>query len=150
MRNTLSVILSLLSVVALFIQSSIAEDLTQSNLPESAIARLGKGAIAEISYSPHGTRLAVAGGIGIWLYDAATGAEIALLTGHTRFATSVAFSPDERTLASGSGDTTIRLWNARTGVHLRTLEGHTNSVTSVTFSPDGSILASGSVDSSLR
>ncbi len=62
----------------------------------------------------------------------------------------VAFSPDEQTLASGSFDNTIRLWNAITGEHIRKLEGHTDTVRSVAFSPDGQTLASGSDDNTIK
>ena len=65
MKNETLFKLSLLLVVVLFVQSSIAQDFAQSNLPETAKARLGKGTIFDIAYSPDGTRLAVAGGIGI-------------------------------------------------------------------------------------
>ena len=58
-------------------------------------------------------------------------------TGHTESVNSVAFSPDGKTIASGSSDNTIKLWNAETGQQLNTLKGHTDLVESVAFSPDG-------------
>jgi WD40 repeat protein len=67
---------------------------------------------------------------------------------------SVAYSPDGKRLASGSGtyDATkrawvsgeVKLWDAQTGQEMRTLEGHTAQVVSLAFSPDGKRLASGS------
>ena len=56
------------------------------------------------------------------------------------------FSPDGRTVASGSRDKTVRLLDAVTGEHLHTLTGHTGWVEGLAFSPDGSVLASGSDD----
>ena len=142
--------LSLLMLFALFSLNANPQDYTQWGLPDGAIARLDKGEISEIAYSPDGARLAVASSIGIWLYDTATYQEVALLTGHTDWVWSVAFSPDGGTLASGSGDGTVRLWDALTGAHLRILEGHTDWVRSVAFSPDGGTLASGSGDGTVR
>ena len=59
------------------------------------------------------------------------------LTGHKSTVYSVAYSPDGRTLASGSYDNTIKLWDVATGQLLCTLTGHTDFVYSVAFSPDG-------------
>jgi len=72
------------------------------------------------------------------------------LKGHTSHVGSVAFSPDGRTLASGSEDNTIKLWNVATGKNTATLKGHTDIVWSVSFSPDGKTLASGSSNNTVK
>ena len=73
------------------------------------------------------------------------------MEGHTETVISLSFSPDGRTLASGSHDNTIRLWDVATGAARgKPLAGHTDSVSSVAFSPDGKTLASGSDDKTIR
>jgi WD40 repeat protein len=73
------------------------------------------------------------------------------LKGHMAFVSSVAYSPDGKTLASGSADTTIKLWDVATGKEQATLKGHTdNTVTSVAYSPDGKTLASGSWETTIK
>lgn len=140
----------ILLAAVVFVQEGAAQDHTRWNLPEGALARLGKGNITSVVYSPDGSLLAVSGSIGVWLYDAHAGAEVALLTGHTSSVTSVAFSPDGRTLASGSWDRTVRLWDVASGGEKAVLEGHTSAVYSVSFSPGGRTLASGGSDITVR
>src|SRR5262249_40117381 len=72
------------------------------------------------------------------------------LTGHTSYVWSVAFSPDGKTLVSGSEDKTLILWDVATRQPLgQPLTGHTSYVRSVAFSPDGKTLVSGSGDKTL-
>ena len=70
--------------------------------------------------------------------------------GHTNSIYSVNFSPDGKTIASGSYDQTIRLWDTSGQPIGQPLKGHTKSVNSVAFSPDGKTIISGSTDRTLR
>ena len=147
---------TLLSTLLLFtlsffiiISHTAAEDLTTFSLPEGAVARLGKGWISEIQYSPDGSLIAAASTVGIWFYDAETGAEQALLTGHTQPVRSISFNSEGTVLVSGSEDNTVRLWDVDTRSLKATLVGHTGDVKSVDFRPDGTMVASGSKDNSV-
>ena len=65
--------------------------------------------------------------------------------------TSLAFSPDGKTLMSGSLDKTIRLWDTSTRNAIgEPLRGHEESIGSIAFSPDGKTLASASGDKTIR
>jgi hypothetical protein len=112
------------------------------------LRRLGRGYINHIQYSPDGRTLAVASSIGIWLYDAQNFERAPRLIGENTSASSVAWSPDGRFLASGG--ITVRIWEAATGQLAQTLAGHTGWVRSVAWSPDGRFLASGSQDNTVR
>ena len=83
------------------------------------------------------------------LWDPATGAELAALSGHTGPVIAVAFSPDGW-LASAGDDGTVRLWDPATGTEQASLSGHTGQVIAVAFSPDGRRLASADDDGTVR
>jgi WD40 repeat protein len=63
---------------------------------------------------------------------------------HGSYISRVAFSPDGKTLASGSPDGQVLLWQVATGKQIRRLKGHGGSISAVVFSPDGTMVASSS------
>ena len=80
-----------------------------------------------------------------WVSTVADAYESRSLSGHTSDVRSVVYSPDGRTLASGSVDGTLRLWNVATGAVSKTLKTE-QSVLAVSYAPDGQTLATGHVD----
>lgn len=114
----------------------------QWQLPEGATLRLGKGHIRDIKFVPDGTQFVVVTSIGIWLYDAHTGVEIARLNEKARNIKTVAFSPDGKTLTSSDYTGDIQTWDIPTAKLRATFRGPeriTNAVAAV--STDGITLA---------
>ena len=83
------------------------------------------------------------------LFDVKSGREVRTLFGRAHSISSVSFSPNGRTLASGSTDGKIKLWDLESGRELRSLTGDNESVFSVSFSPDGRTVA-GSVGDTIK
>jgi len=114
--------------------------------------------VTALAVSPDGRTLAVAGEADhiTRLWDVQTGRDLQTFQGHTGEVQSVAFSPDGKSLLSGSGeygetrDYSARLWDVATGKELRRFEGHTSELTSVAFSPDGLYALTGSGDDTAR
>ncbi|MBF2051360.1 MAG: PD40 domain-containing protein [Elainella sp. C42_A2020_010] len=72
------------------------------------------------------------------------------IQGHNGAVTSLSFSPDGESIASGGADNTIKLWQLD-GEFIQTLEGHTEAITSLRFNPkDDQTLVSGSNDKTVR
>jgi WD40 repeat protein len=124
-----------------------------------------EGKILAMALSPDGRWLAVGGYFGkrtgshgcvslecgqIRLYNFASGKLVALLKGHTRVILSLAFSPDNRYLVSGSKNSNAILWDIKRKRRLHTLTGHTDPIYAVAFTPDSKRVVTGSDDHSLR
>ncbi|BBC25599.1 hypothetical protein [Pseudanabaena sp. ABRG5-3] len=71
------------------------------------------------------------------------------LLSHSDVVRSVAFSPDGKTIATGSGDNTVKLWNLE-GKEIQTFKGHSDVVRNVGFSPDGKTIATASEDKTVK
>jgi WD40 repeat protein len=64
---------------------------------------------------------------------------------------SVAFSPDDKRIVTGSLNGTARLWDAKTGGPIsEPLMGHTGSIESVAFSHNGKRVVTASADKTAR
>ncbi|GHJ03916.1 hypothetical protein TPA0906_57810 [Streptomyces olivaceus] len=113
----------------------------------------------DLAFSPDGTTLAVSV-LGfrvskseesqVQLWDVRERRPTATLKGHTGQVTSLAFSPDGDTLATGASDATMHLWDVAGHRSMATLTGHSGTVFALAFSPDGRTLASGGQDRTVR
>jgi WD40 repeat protein len=70
--------------------------------------------------------------------------------GHAAVVSSIALTPDGKTLATGSYDATIKIWDLNTYNETAILRGHTAGIYSVAIAADGKTLASGSHDDTAR
>lgn len=110
-----------------------------------------------LAFSPDSRTFSLNIGKDVHLFDVATGTLLRSFSGHQNFVTSIAFSPDGRTLATGSQDKTAKLWDVETGAMVREFKGHKGGGISpewgdifVAFSADGKYLLTGSEDKTAR
>ena len=104
-------------------------------------------------FSPDRSRLLTGGDganpkVNIW--DVETGSCFRVLNGHKEPVAALAWTKDQRSVASGAFDRCVRVWDVGSGECLRVLAGHRSYVRSVDFSPSRERLVSGSGDGVVR
>lgn len=93
-----------------------------------------EGAVTSVSFGVDGRLVSGSDAVRVW--DVRSGALLAVLRGHDSGISSVGWSPDQRRIVSGSGDSTVRLWDATRYEPVLTL-GAGSQVSDVSFSPSG-------------
>lgn len=100
-----------------------------------------EGELHGADFSPDGRYLVTAEGLSARLLDLATGETLRVFSGHTDMINPVVFSPDGKSILTGSIDGTARLWDVASGQMLQILSGESPEFYNVTFSPDGKTIA---------
>ncbi len=116
-------------------------DVAKWALPEGAIARLGRGSLRDMAFSPDGQYFAVGTNIGLWLYELPTLCPIALWETDRGYIDGVTFSPDSRWIALHRYHEALRVWDIQNEACIAEME-FTNKpdrfgLTNPVFSQDG-------------
>ena len=122
------------------------DDLTQ------LVSADGAGqSIYDVDTSPDGRFLATSGDSDtVDIRDATTLQVVRTVVTRTPGVRTIAFSPDQRLLATISErDPAVRLWDATTGALAARLNGHISAPNSIAFHPSTPLLAAGSPDASV-
>ena len=107
-------------------------------LPEGAIARLGRGSVRDMAFSPDGQYFAVASAIGLWLYELPTLSSIALWDTERGMTASVSFSPDGSQIVTATSGGNVKVWDIERGI-CTIMDDHGKQ--EISFSRDGQHLA---------
>jgi WD40 repeat protein len=105
----------------------------------------------DLAFSPDGKLLALAGTGQTFLYESATGTPRGRLQSNGGQVKALAFTPDGRTLLTGSEDTgKVHFWDLATGEERRQLDSRLGLLRSLALSPDGKTVAAGTDRSTIR
>ncbi len=143
--------LSQLAIRGAYLQGVELQDATLSGaLLQESVLTEAFDAIWAVAISQSGQYWAAAGRRGeVRLWREAGQTLHLVWPAHTDIVTSLAFSPDERLLASGSTDGSVKLWDVESGAALWS-DWQTRITLCLAFAPNGGLLASGGLDATVR
>lgn len=113
-------------------------DVTTWALPEGAIARLGRGSVRDMAFSPDGQHFAIASAIGLWLYELPTLSPITLWDTERGMTGSVNFLPDSRRIVTSTSLENLKVWNVQNGACVVEIERpNKEQISRLVFFQDG-------------
>jgi len=125
------------------------KDVTTWALPAGAIARFGRGCVNALAISPDRKYLGVGTLIGVWVYERATLAPIALWDTERGLISTLDFSPNGKWLATGNVDGIAKVWDLHRGICISRMErpqGKNSKwregISQIVFSGDSQYIAS--------
>lgn len=104
----------------------------------------------KIAISPDNARLLVAAHYGIEIYSLPDGELLQKIEEFNGPVKDIEFSPDGKSLASGSYDGTLKLWTADRYELIKVLNSSPEAISGLSFSPDGLLIAAGFWNGTLR
>ena len=124
------------------LRSIDGEDVTTWALPEGSIARLGRGSVRDMAFSPNRHYFAVGTAIGLWLYELPTLSPIALWDTERGMTDSVTFSPDNRQIVTYTFAEDLKIWDVQSGICITQIEvPNRHHIRKFAFSQDGQRIA---------
>ena len=112
--------------------------------------------VVALAFSLDGKLLGVAGGEPtvegeIKVFEVGTWKQLVdIKNGHSDTVYGIAFSPDNKMVATGSADKFVKVWELPTGKFVKSFEGHTHHVLDVGWMADGKLLASAGGDNTVK
>ena len=130
-------------------EASLGSILRRFEVPANEVDEFGCILWANPIFSPDGRTIFTGVDERVIQWDVITGLRLQTFSGHSASITSIAPSPDGRTVLSGDLNGQLVLWDVNTTREIRRLNGHRLSISGIVFTADGQTALTGSEDGSM-
>ena len=103
-------------------------EVSKWELPEGAIARLGRGSVRDMEFSPDGQYFVVGSTMGLWIYQYPAFSPIALWETDRGYIDKVTFSPDGQWIAAYTYLQALRVWDIQNKSCIAEMEFRENRI----------------------